>query len=68
MAALNLKMAAPPAVALVQNLLKIQNYKGTGKPHKSISSNMIHKCCSGDGEGRKDKGCDGGSRSKTSCM
>ena len=29
---------------------------------------MIYKCCRGDGEGRKDKGCDGWSRSKTSCM
>ena len=29
---------------------------------------MIYKCCRGDREGRKDKGCDGWSRSKTSCM
>ena len=26
---------------------------------------MIYKCCRGDGKGRKDKGCDGWSRSKT---
>ena len=29
---------------------------------------MNNKCCSGDGEGRKDKGGGGGSRSKTSCI
>jgi hypothetical protein len=29
---------------------------------------MSNKCCSVDGEGRKDKGGGGGSRSKTSCM
>ena len=29
---------------------------------------MSNKCCSGDREGRKDKGGGGGSRSKTSCM
>ena len=29
---------------------------------------MSNKCCRGDGEGRKDEGCGGGTRSKTSCM
>ena len=29
---------------------------------------MSNKCCSGNGEGRKDTGGGGGSRSKTSCM
>jgi len=42
--------------------------KGPDNPTSQLLPIMSNKCCSGDGEGRKDKGCGGGSRRKTSCM
>ena len=42
--------------------------KGADNPTSQFLPIMSNKCCSGDGEGRKDKGCGGGSRSKTSYM
>ena len=38
-----------------------QKIKGPDDPTSQLLPKMIHKCCRGDGEGRKDKGCDGGS-------
>ena len=42
--------------------------KGPDNPTTQFPPIISTKCCSGDGEGRKDKGGGGGSRSKTSCM
>ena len=47
--------------------------KGPDNPTRQLLPIMITKCCSGDGERRKDKGCGGGPTSKTklwwqSCM
>ena len=39
--------------------------KGPEKPTKQLLPIMSTKCCSGDGERRKDKGCGGGRTSKT---
>ena len=39
--------------------------KGPENPTRQLLPIMNTKSCSGDGEGRKDKGCGGGSRSKT---
>jgi len=44
-----------------------ESVKGPGNL-KSTSSNKQKQKLKRDGEGRKDKGCDGGSRSKTSSM
>jgi len=38
--------------------------KGPDNPTSQLLPIMSNKCCSGDGEGRKDKGGGGGSRSK----
>ena len=42
--------------------------KRPDNPTSQLRPIMSNKCCSGDREGRKDKGGGGGSRSKTSCM
>ena len=42
--------------------------KGPDNPTSQFLPRISNKCCSGDGEGRKDKRGGGGSRSKTSCM
>ena len=39
--------------------------KGPDNPTRQLLPIMSTKCCSGDGEERKDKGGGGGSRSKT---
>ena len=48
----------------------IMETKGPDNPTSQLLPIMSNsnKCCRGEGEGRKDKGCGGGSRSKTSCM
>ena len=38
--------------------------KGPDNPTSQLLPIMSNKCCSGDGEGRKDKGGGGGSRSR----
>jgi len=38
--------------------------KGPDNPTSQLLPIMNHKSCRGDGEGRKDKGCDGGSTRK----
>ena len=43
-------------------------FKGPDNPTSQPLPIMSNKCCRGDGEGRKDKGRGGGSRSKKSCM
>ena len=44
-----------------------ENYdiKGPDNPTRQLLPIMSTTCCSGDGEGRKDKGGGGGSRRKT---
>ena len=42
-----------------------QKIKGPDDPTRQLLPTMNTKCCSGDGERRKDKGCGGGPTSKT---
>ena len=49
----------------------LKNIKSMGRiiPYiMEIKPYPTYQSCRGEGEGRKDKGCGGGSRSKTSCM
>jgi len=48
----------------------IMETKGPDNPTSQLLPIMSNsnKCCRGEGEGRKDKGCGGGSKSNTSCM
>ena len=50
------------------SVLDISQIKGPDNPTRQLLPIMSTKCCSGDGEGRKDKGGGGGSRSKKSCV
>ena len=55
------------ASSVVSSLPRRQ-IKGPDNPTSQLLPILSNKCCSGDGEGRKDKGGGGGSRSKTSCV
>ena len=46
------------------SVLDISQIKGPDNPTRQLLPIMSTKCCSGDGEGRKDKGGGGGSRRK----
>ena len=50
------------------SVLDISQIKGPDNPTRQLLPIMSTKCCSGDGEGRKDKGGGGGSRSKKNCV
>ena len=51
-----------PCTNLLHTPIKI---KGADNTTRQLLPIMSTKCCSGNGEGRKDKGGGGGSRSKT---
>ena len=58
-------MRGKKTITLVMLMICVQTLKGPDNPTRQLLPIMSTKCCSGDGERRKDKGCGGGPTSKT---